>query len=117
MKLKLTTKKSLDKQGKVEKVNGKDGYKQHDASALMSLLNGVNFKLYDMKSYKHCLNLKDKIEEAWRKDEKEVDLPLDEITFLKDYLENIKEKAMPQVILIEFHIRTIVFILEQIKEK
>jgi len=110
----LLNEKALDKNSKVIKTNGEVQYKQHDAGALMQLLVSFDSKAHTMKDYKNYLNVKDIVEDCWRKDAKELKLSLDQTVFLKDFLSNFHKKEIPTN-LNAFLLRTLVSIVEQLE--
>ena len=118
MKIKLIREKNRDKDGKPSKAP--EDYKQHDAAVLaFRILPGWDSKKgKGMEDYKLCLNITDKAKEAWRDDKiKELDLSLNEASFLKDLLENFKDKCLQDVVVPEVVMRTIVSLVEQLDKK
>ena len=116
LNLNLIQEAALDKKGKETKdEKGNKQYKRDDFVGLINLLNVFDTKIHEMKDYKMFIKLKDHIFINWAKENKTLELSLDEATFLKDYLSNFPEKEGKNVSLPEFMIRTICGILEQIE--
>jgi len=107
-----------DKKGKdLKSLDGEPLYKQHDSIALIQLLNSIDAKQFGFKGYKTYLRIQDKVENAWRDDLMEIELSLDEATFLKDYLTHFEQKSRKDSQdLTPFLIRTLVHIVEQLGE-
>jgi hypothetical protein len=106
----------LDKSGKVQKdPSGEKLYSQHDSVALMSLLDAIDFTKYSMKEWRLAVKLRDKIEDAWRREAKNIELTLDEAAFLKDFLFNLKDKLQAGTRITPFVLRTVVAISEQLE--
>lgn len=117
MQIQLKIEKRKNKQGEEIKIDNNYDYKQHDAGALSQILSiWDSKKSAGLDDYKLYLGLKDKLEEIWRDDKPEIDLSVDEVKFLKDFLQNTQSKIMQGTQLVEFHIRTIVAIYEQLDE-
>jgi len=133
IRIELKTEPSLDKEGKKNYTQpakikcpkcsyeidfGKREllFKQHDAVALLNLLDGFDSTKYAISDYKVYLKLRDKIEDCWRNDKKYLEPSLDEATFLKDFLINYKEKTKSGVQLTTFLMRTLVNIVEQLEK-
>jgi len=133
IKIELKTEVSLDKEGKKNyslppkikcpKCNSEIDFgkrellfKQHDAIALINLLDGFDSTKYGMSDYKTYLNIRDKIEDAWRKDENCLEPSLDEAVFLKEFLVNYKEKSKSGTQITPFLMRTLVNIVEQLEK-
>jgi len=116
--LNLTIESARDKDNKETKnASGDILYKQHDSLALIQLLNVIDAKQFGMKGYKNFLKIQDKVEIAWRDDNKQLSLTVDEIAFLKDYLAHYEQKSRKDAPNITpFLIRTLVHIMEQLSE-
>lgn len=125
-KLKLVRELAYDKNGKViyTTTENKDGtknreenYKQHDALNLMFLLRQFDSRKHTLKEYKQALKLMDKAEKAWRDDVDELELSLDEGSFLKEFLLDLfdKTKKDEEKTNVSFFTgKTIVSVLEQL---
>ena len=118
--LDLVTELYKNKEGKVL---DKKTFKQKDAWALMQLLSFYNSKIGTFRDFQKILSLHDKVQNAWRKEAKTMELTIDEAAFLKDYLENFNERSASIPIptgldpnrLTEFRLRTLVTIVEQLE--
>jgi hypothetical protein len=107
---------ALDKKGKeIKDEKGNKQYKRDDFIGLINLLNAFDTKIHDMKDYKMFLKLKDHIFANWVKENKTLELSLDEATFLRDYLSSFSEKEGKNISLPEFMLRTLCGVLEQIE--
>ena len=116
LNLNLIQEVALDKKGKEAKdEKGNKQYKRDDFIGLINLLNAFDTKIHGMKEYKMFIKLKDHIFANWVKENKTLELSLDEATFLKDYLSNFPEKEGKDISLPEFVLRTLCGILEQIE--
>jgi len=118
LKITLKVEYLLDKKGKfVKDANGDKVFKQNDVLALIQLLSVFDSRKYSLKDYKQYLKVQDKVEEAWRKDAKTLELSLDEATFLKDYLVNFNEKSREdgRLPVGSFLLRTLVSVIEQLE--
>ena len=99
--IKLKIEEARDKNGKIIYIGeGKEkepSYSTHDPIALLNILNSYESKNGTLKQYKVCLKLREKVEQAWRDDAKELGLGLDEGNFLKDLCESFfDEKKKPE---------------------
>ena len=121
--IKLNIEEAKDKNGKVIYIGeGKEkepSYSIHDPIALLNILSSYESKNGTLKQYKSCLTLREKVEQVWRDDAKELGLSLDEGTFLKALCESFfDEKKKPEekknVPLLWG--KTIVSVLEQLGE-
>jgi len=117
--LRLKNELLLDKNGKELKFgpDREPEYKQEDAIGLQSLINRYDSKKHPgaMKLVKALLNIKDKLEEVWRKDGEELGLSIDESSHLKEYLSKFMDLEGKDVTLKQFELRTLVDILEQLE--
>ena len=121
LNLELVIQHACDKSGKplYNPKEPKDPlFKQHDAIALSTLLGTIDTRVLTMQSMKHLLNVKDKAEEAFRKDKKRLELSLDQASTLKEFLSKFfsKEKKVEErKSLSIFLSRTVISILEQLE--
>ena len=107
---------ATDRKGKeIKDEKGNKSYKRDDFIGLLQLLNRFNSKFHEMKDYKLFLKLKDHLLENWKKDDLNLELTLDEATFLKDYLSELPNKDAKDQGLAEFELRTLCGILEQLE--
>lgn len=94
---------------------------QDDTYGLQQLLFKFDTRKHGMKEWKQKVNILDKLIEIYKKidetkaEQMDLELSLDEASFLKSYLDEIPEKEGKEVQLQEFEIRTLVSILEQLK--
>jgi len=106
---------ALDKKGKeIKDADGNKSYQRDDFIGLLNLLAKFDSKFHEMKDYKMFLKVKDHLLENWRKEDKNIELSLDEATFLKRYLSELPEKEAKNQSLQEFEIRTLCGILDQL---
>lgn len=115
--IKLSREAVLDKKGK--EVIGPDkeiAYKRDDIIGLQSLLGRFDNRKHPgaMKLIRSVLNVQDKVRDAWLKDKKEIDLTLEEASFIKKYLEDITDNEAKDNQLREFEMRTLVGVLDQL---
>ncbi|MFQ5834307.1 MAG: hypothetical protein ACE5HR_00075 [bacterium] len=113
IKVKLEQIKNIDKDGK--SIKDKEGnliYIRHDAIALSQLINAVDSKVVATGEYPAWIALDDKSREALKQDRDEIELTVDEASFLKKLFSNPQND---RVTLGVFHVRTINGILEQLK--
>ena len=114
--LKLTIKNKLDKDNKEMRNDNKELiYDQHDPECLVRLLSAFDSSKYKMSDYRNYLDLVDKSNDVWRRDEKEIELSLDQVGFLKNYLKDYNEKALPGARITQFELRTLVGLVDQLK--
>lgn len=122
LNLELTTQYALDKDGKklFDPKNPKEPlYKQHDAIALFTLLEMIDTRVLTKQNTKDLLNVKDKAEEAFRKDKKTLELSIDQASALKEFLNKFfsKEKKLEERLRLNIFLsRTVLHILEQLDE-
>ena len=91
-------------------------YKQQDTQALMKLSSFFDSRKYSLKEYKQYIKLRNKIEEAWLKNNKTLELSLDEASLLKKFLISFFEKDNKEKQLIDIFMgRTITSILDQLE--
>lgn len=93
-------------------------YKQNDGMALIQVLSLYDSRKGGLKDYKTFINLREKIEKAWVKETKKVELSLDEMSFLKNFLSGIfdKEKKKEEKIQLSIFLgRTVISVLEQLE--
>jgi hypothetical protein len=94
---------------------------QDDTYGLQQLLFKFDTRKHGMKEWKQKVNILDKLIEIYKKidetkaEQMDLELSLDEASFLKSYLDEIPEKEGKEVQLQEFEIRTLVSVLEQLK--
>ncbi len=112
-KLALIQDPALDKKGKQLVVNGEKQYKRDDFVGLINLLNRFDSKKHAMPDYKMLVKVKDRIFANWEKEDKCLELSVNEANFLKDYLVNLNTRDAVNDSLREFEIRTLVGITEQ----
>lgn len=106
----------LDKKlREVKDPQGNKQYRRDDFVGLINLLNRFDSKRYGIKEYKMFLKLKDHIIANWVKENRTLELSLDEATFLKDYLSALPEKEGKENSLAEFEMRTLCGVLEQME--
>lgn len=116
--IKLVKEAMLNKDGK--EIRGPDKeiqYKREDIIGLQSLINRYDSKKHpgSMKLIKALLNVKDKVELCWRKDEEVLNLTLDEASQLKEYLSKILDLDAQNDPLKQFELRTLIGTLEQLE--
>jgi len=106
----------MDKKGKVQfDLNKNKMYKRDDFIGLLNLINKFDSRLHGMKDYKLFLKLKDHLFDHWSKENKNLDLSLDEATFLKTYLSELTTKDGKDTPLAEFEMRTLIGTLDQLE--
>lgn len=111
--LQLIQEPATDRKGKeIVDRDGNKSYRRDDVVGLMNLLNRFDSRLHLMSDYKMFLKLKDHILNSWAKEEKFLDLSLDEATFLKNFLSGVTTKDGKDSQLQEFEMRTLVGILD-----
>ena len=105
---------ALDKKGKeIKDREGNKSYRRDDFIGLLNLLNRFDSRIHEMKDYKTFLQLKDKLYQNWSKDNKTLELTIDQASFLKTFLSEFTAKEGKDAPLQEFEMRTLVGILEQ----
>ena len=116
--IKLSREAMIDKNGKeVLDPNKEVQYRRDDAIGLQSLLGRFDNRKHPgaMKLIRSVLNVQDKVREAWQKEKKEINLMLEEATFIKQYLEHITDNEAKENQLREFEMRTLVAVLDQLE--
>jgi hypothetical protein len=113
IKLRLEQVVNVDKGGKgVKDREGNLTYIRHDGIALSQLINAVDSKMVTTGEYPAWIALDDKSREALNKERSEIELTVDEASFLKKLFSNPQNDRVPLGV---FHVRTINGILEQLK--
>lgn len=110
--------KERDSKGKVEvskDLKGDIRYTRNDLIGLMSLLGRFDTTLHPPKDWKQSINIKTKITEAYLGDLEEIELTLDQASFLKLYLQELSEKDGKREPLPEHELRTLFGISEQLE--
>ena len=122
IKIKLVIEEAKDKDGKVVKLMNPEtrkeevNYKRNDIFGLLGLLRKFDTKIHTMQDWKQSIKLKDKLSNAYVNDLEEIDLSLEEATFLKLYLKEYSEKEGKTSDTPEFELRTLFGVLEQFGE-
>ena len=112
--IKLAKQAVLDKKGReVKDERGDTSYVRNDYFGLQILLNRFDTTIHGPKEYKMFIKVKDKIRDAWIKDEENIVLTVDEGAFLKEFLTNLPEKEAKTKPMQEFELRSMIGILEQ----
>lgn len=91
-------------------------YTRNDIIGLMELLGKFDSRLHTMKDYKQWIKVKDKLKECFVNNLDLLKLSLDEAAFLKEFLTDLTIKDSKDSRLVEFEIRSLVGILEQLSE-
>jgi hypothetical protein len=113
----------IDPKGKpVKTPEGESRYKREDINGLMSLLGRFDSRMHDVSDMKMVLKIRDKLYDAWGKDAQEIELSLNEATFLKTYLQEFQEKDgkfqpndEKKEPMREFEMRTLVGLLDEME--
>lgn len=82
----LTKTPILDKDNKPVEENGQVVYKQNDLVALSMFLSNFNSSEHDNRNQLTFLQLVDKVEISLKNNSDKVDVTMNEVLFLKDYL-------------------------------
>jgi len=119
--IKLIQEEAKEKNDKGEVVVSKDpqgntNYLRNDLVGLQRLLSRFDTRIHTVKDWKLSIKIKEKITKAYLDDLKEIDLNLDQAAFLKIYLKEFPEKEGKNENLLEYELRTLFGILEQIDE-
>lgn len=128
-KVVLAFKKIIKKDEKTKEVKEVETdepiYQRNDIEGILTLLQRFDTKMHDLKAWKMCIKVKDKVRQALLDDAKEIDLTLDEATFLKLYFTEFPDKdgktllrdnSGREVGVQEFEMRTLTGVLEQFDE-
>lgn len=115
--VKLAKVAALDNKGK--EIKDKDGdiqYKQEDIQGLYALINRYDNTKHPgaMKIFKALIAVRDKLETTLIKEKDQLQLTLDEGSWLKSYLTELADKEAKDRPLAQFEIRTLVSILDQL---
>lgn len=103
----------VDKNGnELKDREGNIVYLRNDQTALLQLLNAIDSKAAAVSEYKSWILLTDKIRDAWKLNKPEIELGIDEASFLKKILSNPQNDKISFSL---FHVRTIDAVLEQLK--
>lgn len=106
------TKRPDPQTGKItEEIN----YARNDLVGLMALLGRFDSRKHAIKDWKMSVKIRDKMRNAYLKDFEEIELTLDEATFLKLYLKELPEKDGQEHALPEFELRTLFGITDQLE--
>ena len=122
IKIKLVIEEAKDKDGKGNIITSKDpetgrvNYARNDSVGLLELLGKLDTKRHPLNSWKQSMKVKDKLTNAYLKDLKEIELSLDEASFLKLYLKEFSEKEGKEMSIKGFELKTLFGILEQFSE-
>ena len=116
IKFKKEELKKLNDDGTIEvqKVNGKTQYVQNDIIGLNSLLSKFDTRIHTVIDWKISLRIKDKIMKCFLEQKEEVSLNKEEIKFLREYIREIKVKEAKNEVLVDFELRTLFAIAEQL---
>lgn len=90
-------------------------YIRNDLVGLNHLMGRFDTRIHTPKDWKMSIKINSKITEAYLNDLKEIELTLDEASFLKLYLKELPEKEGKQESIPEFEIRTLFGIIEQME--
>lgn len=115
--IKLLKVPALDNKGKeIKDPQGEIQYKQEDMQGLFSLLNKYDSSKHPgaMKIFKALISVKDKLETCLIKETDELNLTLDEASWLKTYLNEITNNEAKDRGLAQFEIRTLVAVVAQL---
>lgn len=118
IKIKLFKEEAMEKlKGKVQPrkdAAGEPIYVREDAIGLSSLLQKFNTTLHSPKDFKMYIKLMDRIRRSYLQDNGEIEMSKDEAIFLKAYLTGLPEKDGKGQSLVEYEIRTLEGIKEQL---
>jgi len=91
---------------------GEQQYLRNDTIGLSSLLGKFNTTKHTVNEWRLCIKLKDRLIDCYLNDTNEIELSLDQVTFLKTYLGSFdKEK---DIRLSDFELRTLFGVIEQL---
>jgi len=105
-----------NKKGELEVLKTPQGdisYVRNDLMGLLGLLGRFDTKIHSVKDWKMSIKIKDKMRDAFTRELDEIELTLDEATFVKLYLKELPEKEGLRESIPEYELRTLFGILEQ----
>ena len=109
---------SRDKKEKIIYTDKEPNYRQNDGLALIQILGHVDSRKLTAEGLKSLLNVRDKAEEAFKKDSKKMELSLNQASALKDFLKAFFDKEKKEGEKIQLNIflsRTAIDTLEQLE--
>lgn len=109
--------KELDKAGNeitVKEADGRDSFIRNDIVGLNALLRKFDTRRHAVKDWKISIKIKEKLLQAYLKQQTELELTKEEAIFLKDYLSKINEVEGQAEKIQDFELKTLFGILEQL---
>lgn len=116
IEIELIKEEALDNDGNAIGEGNDKQYKRYDALVLKQLMSVFDSSKYDLIGYRNFLNVTDKIDQVWKDDLSKLELTLDEANFLKEYFTNINKKSKDGTSFGEFHIRTLLYLVDKLSE-
>lgn len=94
--------------------SGELRYTRNDVVGLMSLLGKMDTRIHAQRDWKSMVQIKDKLTECYLEDKTELDLSLDQASFLKLFLKELPDKEGKDHMLSDFELQTLFGIQDQL---